>query len=291
MEAEDSVMNSLVPMQLGVGAPEDVDNAAWEAYFTNLRNSMVLSWNRARDAYLTLKKVREIFGLPLIVAGGEATSGGALTVVQNQQFLELAAANTLMTQLIDEALAGRRKIFYLEKTKDFGIEAFDTDTIIIETQGGRARLVDKNTGQLVNVTGEISEGTLGLHPLIWVAAGVLTLAAVASQYFQNEDNNETARVLADSKVQTTLAEKQAEMVSSGKATPEEAKKMTDAIYIGATNLETARGITKEKASATTGLQSTIKTVMWVALGIGVLYFLARVVPVIAETGEEAAEAA
>lgn len=258
----------------GLGAPEDdvVDMKAWGTYLVNLRDSTVNSWNEARDAYLTHKKVRELFGLPHIVSGGEGSDPNALTESENQIYLDLAAVNDFLARIMDEALAGKRRIFYLKEQNDLVIEALDTDTMVAEMREGRVVLVDRS-GQPVPVS-----GTIGLAPIVWVAGAAAVVAVAASYYFTTDSNNQLAKVKEEEKTKRDMVDQQAKAVEAG-ATPEEAKKMVDAVLLGSAELKRAAAEEETaKTGAGEGIQDTVKTVMWVGLGIGVLYFLARVIP-------------
>lgn len=259
-----------------LGQPEaPVDLAAWTAYLQALRNDMVAAWNGARNAYVALERVRERLGLPFLAVPGEADAVGALTAEQNQEFIEAGAAATLLTQWMDEALSGKRKIAYDAGRNDFVIEALDSDVVFIEIRSGKPTLISRTTGQPVPVS-----GTVGAAPVIaWIVGAGIAIAAVVATWQVSTAYFEKERVLAEEKTKQTLATKQAELVSSGKATPEQAKAMTDAIYIGAKELEEARGAAGEREGGTARkIADTVQTVLWVGLGIAGIYFLAKVIP-------------
>lgn len=271
---------------LTLGAPSDVDMAAWEVYFENLRNSTVRSWNEARGAYLSLKKIKDTFGEPFIIPVGEGDPGTGISSTRNQEYLDLAATNDYLARLMDDVLAGKRRVFYVAAQNDFAIEMLDTDTAKLDLRDNRTVLVDRDTGQPVPV-----EGSLGIAPVIWggIVAGV-SVAAMTAYYFINESNNQQAKVELEENTKRAIANKQAELVSSGKATPEQAKQMTDSIYVGAKDLELAKAQTeKAKKNGGEGIQETIKTAMWIGLGIGALYFLARVIPAVTGAAEKTVE--
>jgi hypothetical protein len=256
-----------------LGAPEDVDLQAWETYIRSARNQMVDSWNEARVAYLALERVRGAFGLPFIAAGGEAglqqVEDGALSQAQNQMFLETFAVTDFLAKAADDALAGTRQVGYDAQAKTLLIELLPTDTMKVAPVSGRPMLVSVEDGSVVPVS-----GTISLPPLVWAA--IATVAALTA-YFTTDQVCGAIKETAQQKTMQTIATQQAEMVKSGKATPEQAKVMTDAIYTGATALETAKGVAKKEESES-GIQGTARTLMWVALGITVLVFAAKVVP-------------
>lgn len=276
----------MTTMNSRVGAPpEDARvDSAWTDYFISLRNRMVDSWNATRVAYLGLQRVREAFGLPLIVGVSEGADPNALSEAENQVILELAATNDYLTKLMDDVLAGTRRVFYVNAqadTNDFAIEALPTDNTFVNERNGRTVLVDPS-GSVIPVS-----GTLG-NPIVWggIVAGV-AVAAMAAYYYTNDSNNQVAKVQLEEKGKQELAKQSAAMVSSGKATPEEAKKIVDAILLGSAELKRA-GVQADKEKEGEGIQSTIKTVMWAALGVGVLYALAKVVPPLVASAEQAA---
>lgn len=253
-----------------LGAPEDVNTQAWEAYIRSIRNQMVNSWNEARAAYLTLQKVRESFGLPLITPAGEAVEEqGALNARQNQVFLDLAAAADFLAKVADDVLAGKRQVGY-DSADGMVIELLPEDTMKAATVDGRLRLVNVSDGAPVPVTGTISAVPI----LVWAGMAAVTALAL---YYVVDSNSQTMKAVAQVKMLETVSSQNAELVASGKATPEQAAKMTSAVFAGATALETAKGAARESESES-GIQGTVRTVMWVALGIGVLYFAAKVIP-------------
>jgi len=252
-----------------LGAPEDMDLKAWEKYLRAIRNQTVHSWNLARGAYLALEEVREAFGLPLVVEGEAASiPGGALTSAQNQDFLELAALNVFLAEIMDDVLSERRRFGYVEDSEDLGIELLDSDRVMVGVVNNSPRLVGVSSGDPVPVS-----GTIGIHPAV-IIGGFLAASLVAT-YFIVDSANQKAKAVAEQKTLQTVAEAQKAMVVSGKATPEEAKKMTDAIFTGATQLEEARGKSEEGRS---DIPKTLVTVGWLAVGVAGLFFLSKTIP-------------
>jgi hypothetical protein len=256
-----------------LGAPEDVDQAAWAAYLRNLRDGVASSWNTVRAAYQKLERVRSSFGLPLLARPGEASSPGALTPGEQQDFFDVGATSHLLVTWMDEVLADKRKVG--RNNGELVIESLPGDQVRIVLQAGRPRIVSASTGQPVPVTpvdGALP-GQLGY--VAWVAVAAVAVAVAA--YLINQEQCETEVRVAEQKTMETIATKQSELVQSGKATPEQAKKMTDAIYQGAASVEQARGEAKEREGES-GLQKTVRTLAWVSLGIGAVYLATRIIP-------------
>lgn len=257
------------PMHLGLGQTGPlVDDAAWSAYLDGARASMVASWNRARDAYLTLKRVRETLGLPFVSQPGEAASDpNALSPADDQEFVYLNGVVGLLSQWAEDAVDGKRKGFF-----DGGklmIEALPTDTMKIEEgPGGRPVIVDIQTGDPVPVQGTIAG---------WQIVAGLAAVAVAgvALYFTADRMAKALETNAEQKTMDTIVQKQAELVQSGKATPEEAQALVSSIFEGARDLKKAKSEEKETKS---GWQQTITTVAWIGLGIAGLVFTAKILP-------------
>lgn len=274
-----------------LGAPEDADLQAWETYLRSIRDQMVSSWNDARDAYLTLKKVRESFGLPFIARGEGAMDQareGALTEIEDKRFIDTGGAVKFLAQVADDALAGRRKVAYAPDT-GMVIELLPDDAIRVDRVNGDPRIVDAKTGQPVNVEGDMESGALGALPAIAWGLGIAVVAAVAV-YFTADAVCNTIKDTAQQRTTRTVAKQQYELVKSGKATPEEAKKMTDAIYLGSAAVERSKGAAK-KEEGETGIQSTARTLAYAGVAIAGIIALALIVPTLVARGGASAAAA
>lgn len=248
---------------------------AWGSYIEGLRNRVVNSWADAKGAYLALKYARETLGLPFVTGGGEAEDPGALTEGQNQLFLDLGAAGDYLIRYADEALAGKRTVGWVEGEGDLGFEALPSDTVKVKIFNSRTVVVDKNTGQPVPVSGSLS----GVPVLVWVGFAA-AVVAIGATYLINADNNETARVLAEKKFHQTVTNAEKAAIDAG-ATPEEAAKIGQSIFQGATQLKKAEAAKVKEEKKPGEWPATIKTVAWIGLGIASLYVAGRLIPVIA----------
>lgn len=255
-----------VMMHLGQTGPL-VDDAAWTAYLDGARASMVASWNRARDAYLTLKRVRETLGLPFVSQPGEAVPDpNALSPADDQEFLYLNAVVGLLSEWAEEAVDGKRKGFFDGTSGKLQIESLPSDTMRIEEgPGGRPVIVDM---QGTPVPGSIAG---------WQIVAGLAAVAVAgvALYFTADRMAKALETNAEQKTMDTIVQKQAELVQSGKATPEEAQALVSSIFEGARDLKKAKAEEKETKS---GWQQTITTVAWIGFGIAGLIFTAKILP-------------
>jgi len=284
-------MNASIVRWLGQTASPDL--VAWEAYIKALRNSLQTSWNNARSAYLTLKSVREQLGLPFIVNPGSPEVGnapGMSTSAAWQSDLDQQAVNvmgmvTLSTNALDDAVlpAGnpkKRNLVWDATRNDFGIEALPGDLLRLEARQAPSGqtipvLVDANTNQPTNI-----QGTISAVPALLIAAGVVvTVVQTIGLVLIVNAACETLQTVAEQKTLQTITEKQAELVQSGKATPEQAASMSKAVFSGAAELEKSKAAEAEaKSKPTSDITKTITTVALVALGLGVIYAVVRLVP-------------
>lgn len=283
--------------QLGQATGEPQVDPAWETYLRGVRNQAAASWNRAREAYLALKRVRESLGLPFIAPANEAgqrlVAAGALSENDNNEFVNAAVIAKFLTDVADQALAGQRRLV-MDNGK-VGIELLDSDTLRLGIVNGRPTLFsvpatgDRMSGQAVevNTPSGMVEGVGVGNPWL-IGAGIAVVVAVTA-YFAYDSYTEKEETLAEQKTLQTLSETQQEAIKKG-ATPEQAAKMSSAILDGATALETAKGDTKQKEGES-GLQSTIRTAMWIGLGIAGLFFMAKIIPPAIEAAGPAERAA
>jgi hypothetical protein len=262
-----------------LGAPEDVDLKAWEAYLVALRNKLTASLNEMLGAYRTLRKIRESFGMPLVARTSEASaSPGALTESEYQQILELASMVDLMNRALDDVVGSKRKFGFDRATNDFQIERLPTDANRIEVRGGRPTLISNSTNQPVQVSGTI-DGLGVVGPIVWVGLAIIgTAVTLGTLYTVNTALEKTADIV-QSNTQKTIAIQSMKLVEQGKATPAEAKALQTATYEAAKDLEIAKG---EAAAKTTGLtpdtNKTIRTVAIVAAIGGAIYLIAKIIP-------------
>lgn len=262
-----------------LGATEDANAKAWSTALSAMRAGVNSSWSSAKQAYLALKKTRESFGLPFIEdvvkSGGEGqpvTQPSPWDVSSwsselDQLIVDIQAMVGVLDKAAADVLAGKRALMWDEGQGNFGIEGRPDDQLRIEMVNGGPILVDSQGKQVHG------SGTLGIAPIIWVAAGVAVVQTVAV-YFIVESSCEAIKAVAEQKTMRTIAEENAKLVQSGKATPEQTAAMTDAVYGGASKLEAAKTQTKKEDSK---LADTVTTVAYVGLGIAIVYTLAQFV--------------
>jgi hypothetical protein len=246
-----------------------VDDAAWNAYLLGVKDQMVGSWNRLRDAYLTHQRIRAQLGLQQVMQPGEKFDRGALTEETEQDILHLQATVILLSDFMDQAISGNRKLWFDKGQSDFLIEQSPNDTITVQRDArGAMRLVEISTGKEVPVDGAVGNPFAIVAGIAVVAIGV---------YFTTATICDTVRTSAEEATKQTITTNQTKQLELG-ATPEQVKANTDAIYEGAAQLERAKGESKQKEGES-GLQKTIRTVAYVGLGIAVVALLIKVAPV------------
>lgn len=266
---------------LGQTTPSNTDAEAWGAYLTALRGSIQTSWAGARQAYLTLKRVREQLGFPFIspVTGGEGglvdNGGWSDSLESNMQ--DLQAMVKVTDDAFGDVLAQKRKLLYDAKTNDFAVEGLPSDVVRVRLTNGNLSLVN-GQNQPIHVT-----GTIGLAPVILIG-GVAAVALSGAVTFVAaglviKKTCETVQAVAEQKTLQTALTKQAELVQSGKATPEQAAAMTKSVYDGAAAVATAKAqVEAEKNKSTSDIAKTVTTLAYVGLGIGVIFLLVKLVP-------------
>lgn len=264
--------------------PSDPNNAAaWGAYLTALRGSMNQSWAGARNAYLTLKKVRQQLGFPfigsLLTGEGGLVDSGAWDDSLEGNMQDLQAMVKVTDDAFGDVLAQKRKLFYEQKTNDFAVEGLPSDIVRVKLTDGNLSLVN-GQGQPIHVT-----GTIGLAPII--VGGIVAAAAISGAVtfvaaaLVIKKTCDTIQAIAEQKTMQTALVKQAELVQSGKATPAEAAALTKSVYDGTAAVATAKGAAAAQANANsdvTNISKTVTTVAFIGLGIGVIYLLVKLVP-------------
>lgn len=256
-----------------LGAPEDLDQKAWVAYLRSLRDGVSQSWNRARAAYLALERTRAALKLPLIARPGEAASPGALSVGEQQNFFDAGALAHLLVTWMDEAIAGKRQVGW-DAGDALVVEGLPGDAVRVVVEADRPRIVSASTGQPVPVTPV--DGTVPdkLGYVVPIVIGVVAVAA--SAYFIVDKICDSQVEVAKTRTMETISTNQTALIAAGKATPEQMKEQTDALYGGAASVEKAKGEAKA-AENESGLQKTVRTLAWVALGVGTIYLASQVI--------------
>lgn len=266
---------------LGADAP---DANAWGEYLLALRDKMTASWSRAETAYVTLKQVREGLGLLFIDdslgtgEGGSAASHGAWTSDLETQAQSLHAMSTLCVQALNEAVEGKRKVFY--NNGNLAIEALDSDLLrltlnaqgVPELVGGPA---SGNPGQPVEVNAPIG---VGIPALVWLETATVSVLALPAYFVADAAINMLTDV-AEQKTIKTVAEKSYDCVNKGNCTPEQVAEINKSIFNGAAGVRKAKAEEEEaKNKPSTDWAKAVTTLGFVALGLGALYVLVRFVP-------------
>jgi hypothetical protein len=250
---------------LGQASDTSANVAAWQAYVLALRDDLGASFARASAARKSLQSTRERLGLPFIVDPGEgAVRTGAWDSGLEQNFKELGSMVATLTRFANEAIEGKRKLGF-DGQDQLAFERNEGDFSRVEVQNnGRPVEIENATNQPVRVT-----GTVGVLPPLVI--GIIAVAAAITTYFVVAEVCETVENVIESKQIETVSMQQTEQLKSG-ATPEQVKALTDSIYEGAATVHEARA-----AEATAGrseIPQTIRTVGFIALGLGALYIVA-----------------
>lgn len=260
-----------------LGQLPNADPASWGAYISGLRDTVSTAKSMAVAAYNTLKSTRSNLGLPFITAAageGSADTGGWSTDL-DQQAVDLMAMATLLQAAADDVLSGKRKLMWDDQIKNFAIEGFSSDLLRLQGNANGVPILVDAQGNQQHVTGQV-----GVAPVI-VFGVVIALAVVSSiaWFLVIKQALETLAILAEQKTQRTLAEaakKHADLVTQGKATPEQAEQLNKSVYGGATELQKAQA--ESKKSETEEWPKTLRTLGYIALGVGILYAIVRLVP-------------
>lgn len=259
---------------------QPADGKAWEAYLTALRDNLQGSWTRAVAAYTGLKTVRTNLGLPFMVEGAGPEGGAAAGMSSasawsadlDQNAVDAMAMVKIITDALNDAIAGKRKLAWNTDKNQFEIEGLPSDVVRLSLNGDVPIIVTP-TGEQTHVNGQV-----GVPAIVWATTlGVTVLALPAYWAVEKAVNNITD--VAEQKTMRTIAEKSYECVTTGKCTPDEAAKLNQSIYTGAAAVR-AQKVEQIKAGnqPTTDITNTIKTVGWIALGIMTLYVLVKVLP-------------
>lgn len=266
-----------------LGQPPTPDSTAEAigAYVAGLRDTVAASKAAALGAYNALKKVRADLDLPFMSSpSGEGGGGGdGWSPDLEQQAVDITAMANLLIAAADDVLAQKRRLFWDDKLKNFAIEGFATDTLRLQTDANGVPVLVDATGAPQHVTGQV-----GVAPVIVFGVVALALVQALILYLLIDQALKTVQVVAEQQTQKTLAKAvkaHADLVASGKATPDEAEKLNRSMYDGAAALQKAQAA----SSAAKGFESdTLKTLGYIALGIGILYAIVKLVPSPAQRG-------
>lgn len=247
------------------------------SYVAALRDSVASAKKEAVNAYNTLKQVRANLSLPFMSAasGESGADNNGWSPDLEQQAVDATAMANLLVAAADDVLAGKRKLFWDDQLKNFSIEGFQSDVLRLQLDAAGVPVLVDASGNPQHVTGQV-----GVAPVvIFGVAAALVLVQALILYLLINKALQTLQVIAEQKTQKTLAEaakKHADLVASGKATAEDAAKLNKSMYEGATELQ------KQETSSTgakKGFESdTLKTLGYIALGLGVLYVVVKFIP-------------
>ncbi len=253
------------------------------SYVAGLRDSVASAKKEAVNAYNTLKKVRANLSLPFMSAasGESGTDGNGWTPDLEQQAVDVTAMANLLVAAADDVLAGKRKLFWDDQLKNFSIEGFQSDMLRLQLDAAGVPVLVDASGNQQHITGQV-----GVAPVVIFGVGAaLVLVQALILYLLINKALQTLQVIAEQKTQKTLAEaakKHADLVASGKATAEDAAKLNKSMYDGATSLQKEQ---TSSAAAKKGFESdTLKTLGFIALGLGILYAIVKLVPTPAQRG-------
>jgi len=252
------------------------------AYVASLRDTVVASKAAAISAYNGLKTVRADLDLPFMSGpvGEGGGDGNGWSPDLEQQAVDITAMANLLIAAADDVLNQKRRLFWDDKLQNFAIEGFATDTLRLQTDANGVPVLVDASGNPQHVTGQV-----GVAPVIVFGVVALALVQALILYLLIDQALKTVQVIAEQKTQKTLADavkKHADLVATGKATAEDAAKLNKSMYDGATSLQ------KEQTSsqaAKKGFESdTLKTLGYIALGLGILYAIVKLVPTPAQRG-------
>jgi hypothetical protein len=265
------------PRGLGQAAAAD-DRAAWDAYLKSIRDTTVRAWNRARQSYLDLKRIRTDLGLPVSYSITEANPpAGAVRADFESDLINLGSMITVATKFADGAIAGTRRLVYVSDAEGLGIEALPSDAVVIGQVSGRYALLDRS-GNPVAITATSVEGigALGIAPILWVAGAAVAIAVTVAAYFAFQAACDAATSVTRQLALTTIERHSKELIESGKSTPEQEQKRVQATYGAATQLTQAEAAAQAaKGAPASSLEKTITTFLWVGLGVAALYAIAQ----------------
>jgi hypothetical protein len=262
------------------GSNTSSTDKAMLAYLEALRQSLGASLKSATIAYNGLKNARDKLGLPFITStGGE----GSVDVGGWGQDLEVQAQNlhaiaVFLDKLALDVQAGKRDLNWNDAFGNFSISALPDDLIRVEaTQAGVPVIVDAKTGNEIDVN-----APLGVNGVNWIEVAVVAAIPTVGIYLMTTKALDTTQVIAEQKTQRTLAEaakKHADLVSQGKATPEQAKTLDESIYGGANTLQ--QTVNKPKLESEKSNQKwadTASMVAWAAVVVAGIFTLGKLIP-------------
>lgn len=272
---------------LGAVQQSSTDNAVY-AYLDGMRQTVNVALQKATLAYNTLKKVREALGLPFIAGpGGEGSvdTGGWANDLEVQA-QDLHAMAVFLDQAALDAKAGKRDLIWNDARKDLAISALSGDKFrVVVAQSadgvGVPVMVDEGGNQL-HVDAPLGVGAIQWIPVIVAGAVAVQAVEFVGVYLLVKKGLETLQTVTEQKTQRTLAEgakKHADLVAAGKATPDQAKALDNAMYGGAAEFQKQIAASEAaKTKPSSDFTDMLKTLGYVALGVAGLYTIVQLVP-------------
>lgn len=262
-----------------VTTPQSSDAAIY-AYISGLQTAVKASLQRATVAYNTLKTVRSKLGLEFITSsGGEGSAdvGGWAPDLETQA-QDLHAMAVFLDQIASDVKSGKRDLVWNKAFGAFAITALPGDVIRIElAQSGVPVIVDAKTGQPIHV-----DAPLGVGAVNWAELAVVAAIPTVGIYLTTTKFIDGMTVMTEQKTQRTLleaAKKNTDLVAQGKATPDQAKALNDALYAGATSLQKEQNAPKLAGEKTSQDWSESLTMLaWAGVVVAGIVTLGKLIP-------------
>jgi hypothetical protein len=253
----------------------DAQKAEWVQRLDNARQAMGAKWGEVLEQYNLLKYGREQLGVPL-------TDASTWTPADHQKLLDYQAMAEIAQGAILDALDGKRKLGLDPQLGIAEIEALPTDPMLISYKAGQGLLLVDQQGNPVQATGQ-----LGLAPLV-AALIVVGIAALTAAIWKYENTQQMIKELDVQKtklqnaVQIDLQKQCADLVASGKYTPEQCLAQITQIQRGQAAIIQANADEKRAEQVNNpSITSTINTGLYVVgivalAGIGLAAYKAFV---------------
>jgi hypothetical protein len=273
----------------------------WNAYFLSEAQALEDSWGRAIGAYRQMRSVSEILGVPYMSQPDLNAPKGLPTVWTpdlEQGLVDLMAMKELAVNALKDVAAGKRTVGFNKEGTDWAIQALPTDPVVLITDSeGRPVLCKAGTDPCEAAHGS---GTLGIIQweiiavvgaalLVW-GSGIWTLKAAVDKV------PDVAARVAEVKVNQTWSECQQAAIAKGD-TKAQQQCTTGASAVGTARVATfdaeAGKITAKECADTGGSYSPatkictpgetpteklVRTLLWGAAGLGIIYTVVKLGP-------------
>ena len=271
----------------------------WNAYFLSQAQALEDSWGRAIGAYRQMRSVAEILGVPYMSQPDPNANQKGLPMTwtpdMEQALVNLMAMKDLAVSALRDVVAGKREIGFIDNGTDWAIPVLPTDPIRLDVDSnGLPVLCKVGTDPCEPAQGS---GTLGFPwiPVLIVGAGVLIHGSHVWLLKAAVDKvPDVAARVAEVKVNQTWSECQQSAVKAG-VDPKTCT--TAASAVGAARVQTidaeAAKITAEKCAENGGSYSPatkictpgetpteklVRTLLWGAAGLGIIYTVVKLGP-------------